>query len=98
MNERCRGTHSSEDRVMYPTLRCASRFLQEYDSFIQIAPTPRPHDLLTSPTVWQVPQVDCLQLDVDASLDEENNCCGVGGSIRNHWGQVVMTFGKNLSC
>ncbi|XP_073153714.1 uncharacterized protein [Henckelia pumila] len=44
----------------------------------------------------KVPPKDCLFLDVDASFNQETNCGGLGGVIRNHRGQVVVAFGKRI--
>lgn len=45
---------------------------------------------------WSASSEGKLRLDVDVIFPVANDCCGVGGVVRNHVGQLVAVFGRVL--
>ncbi|XP_073121176.1 uncharacterized protein [Henckelia pumila] len=46
---------------------------------------------------WMPPPVSQLRLDTDAAVKEDKNLAAIGGIVRNHEGQPLMAFARNIN-
>ncbi|XP_073154204.1 uncharacterized protein [Henckelia pumila] len=94
--ERCRVVHINDKRELRDVALNGKVMIHDYQSAVQGCAISKSVGPLYSPHSWSLPPTGKLRLDVDASFDEDNNMCGIGGIVKNQEGQPLVAFGNNI--
>ncbi|XP_073137674.1 uncharacterized protein [Henckelia pumila] len=95
-NEILRLIHKNDSGTKGILSDWGEKLLQEFQSARTALDVGFEKSNCSSPETWAAPSENNLQMNVDASYNENTSSFAIGGVIRNHEGQPVLAFGRQI--
>ncbi|XP_073137815.1 uncharacterized protein [Henckelia pumila] len=95
-NERLRLIHKNDSGTKGILSDWGEKLLQEFQSARTALDVGFAKSNCSSPETWAAPSENNLQMNVDAAYNENTSSFAIGRVIRNHEGQPILDFGRQI--